>query len=160
MTGQKNATLEKAIFFNPLYVTHHKFYGFMDYFYLSGPRNNTGLRDSYLNVNVAPAKGLNMQLICIILQTAISISDREGKKASSTLENEADWTLNYKIMKDAKLTGGYLQMFATQSMKYVKNILPHQKMKNLQNWVWFSVNVNPDILIFQRKTNETLAANK
>jgi hypothetical protein len=160
LTGQKNATLAKATFFNPLYGTHHKFYGFMDYFYLSSPHNNTGLWDSYVNLNVTAAKDLNMQVDLHRFETATGISDNDGKKASRTLGDEVDWTLNYKLMKDVKLTGGYSQMFATHSMKYVKNILPHQKIKNLQNWVWLSVNVNPDILIFQRKTNETLAANK
>jgi len=37
------------------------------------------------------------------------------------------------------------------SMKYVKNILPDQKMKLLQNWIWLSININPDILIFKSK---------
>jgi len=54
-------------------------------------------------------------------------------------------------MKDVKLTGGYSQMFTGSSMKYVKNILPGQSIKLLQNWLWLSININPDILIFKSK---------
>jgi hypothetical protein len=54
-------------------------------------------------------------------------------------------------MKDVKLMGGYSQMFTESSIKYVKNILPDQSMKPLQNWLWLSININPDILIFKSK---------
>lgn len=160
LTGHEDPSISKTTFFNPLYGTHHKFYGFMDYFYLSSPHNNKGLWDSYVNLNFASGKDLNMQLALHHFETAVDVSNYEGEKASRNLGNEADFTLNYKVMKEVKISGGYSQMFATESMKYVKNILPGQKMKDFQNWVWFSVNINPEILIFQHKTSETAAANK
>lgn len=46
-------------------------------------------------------------------------------------------------MKDVKLSGDIPQMFTNSSMKYVKNILPNQSMKSLQNWVWLSINIKP-----------------
>jgi len=160
LTGQENQSVSKTTFFNPLYGTHHKFYGFMDYFYLSSAHNNKGLWDSYINLNVTTSQNLNMQLALHHFETAADISNYEGKKASNVLGNEADLTLNYKIMTDVRLSGGYSQMFADKSMRYVKNVQPGQQMKDIQNWVWFSVNINPEIIIFQHKTSEAVGANK
>jgi hypothetical protein len=55
------------------------------------------------------------------------------------------------VMKDVKLSGGYSQMFTNASMKYVKNIAPTQTMKDLQNWVWLSININPEIFLLKSK---------
>jgi hypothetical protein len=41
-------------------------------------------------------------------------------------------------------------MFTATSMKYVKNISQSQKMKSNQNWVWLSLNVQPEILLFRK----------
>jgi hypothetical protein len=152
LTGAKNSGSTQT-YFNPLYGTHHKFYGFMDYFYLSSAHKNAGLWDSYLNLNVKPTTEINMQLALHHFEAASKIVDYRGRNAGSTLGNEADLTLNYQIMKDVKLSGGYSQMFTAPSMKYVKNILPDQQMKTVQNWVWLSLNINTDILIFKRETN-------
>ncbi len=146
-----NSTSTKITYFNPLYGTHHKFYGFMDYFYVSSPHDNVGLWDSYLNLNWNATEKLNWQLAVHHFESSGKIIDYSGNKASSTLGNEAGLTFGYKIMKDVKLSGGYSQMFTDASMKYVKNVLPDQKMKSLQNWVWVSININPDILIFKSK---------
>ena len=146
-----NSTSNKITYFNPLYGTHHKFYGFMDYFYVSSPHDNVGLWNSYLDLNLNATEKLNWQLALHHFESAGKIIDYSGNKTSSTLGNEADLTLGYNVMKDVKLSGGYSQMFTNSSMKYVKNILPDQKMKSLQNWIWLSININPDILIYKSK---------
>ena len=146
-----NSTSNKITYFNPLYGTHHKFYGFMDYFYVSSPHDNVGLWDSYLNLNWNASEKLNWQLAFHHFESAGKIIDYSGNKTSSALGNEADLTFGYNVMKDVKLMGGYSQMFTDGSMKYVKNVLPNQSMKSLQNWVWLSININPDILIFKSK---------
>jgi hypothetical protein len=138
-------------YFNPLYGTHHKFYGFMDYFYGPSSHKNVGLWDSYLNVNLIPSNNFNWQIALHHFESAGKVIDFSGNKASSSLGNEADLTFNYSIMKDVKLMGGYSQMFTNTSMKYVKNISASQTMKDVQNWVWLSINFNPQILIFKSK---------
>ena len=55
LTGiDMGSTSSKLTAFNPLYGTHHKFYGFMDYFFVASAHNNTGLWDSYLNASFKP----------------------------------------------------------------------------------------------------------
>jgi len=146
-----NSTSSTINYFNPLYGTHHKFYGFMDYFYVSSPHDNVGLWDSYLNMGLNTSKKLSWQLAVHHFESAGKVINYSGNKASSALGNEADLTFGYQVMKDVKLTGGYSQMFTGTSIKYVKNILPGQSMKPVQNWIWLSININPDILIFRSK---------
>ena len=146
-----NSTSSTINYFNPLYGTHHKFYGFMDYFYVSSSHDNVGLWDSYINMGLKTSEKLSWQLAVHHFESAGRVVDYSGKKAASALENEADLTFAYTIMRDVKLTGGYSQMFTESSIKYVKNILPGQSMKPLQNWLWLSININPDILIFKSK---------
>jgi hypothetical protein len=146
-----NSTSAKTTYFNPLYGTHHKFYGFMDYFYVSSPHKNVGLWDSYLNLKLNSTEKLSWQLALHHFEAAAKIIDYSGAQANATLGNELDITFNYQVMMDVKLSGGYSQMFADTAMKYVKNVLANQSMKGLQNWIWLSININPDVLILKTK---------
>ncbi len=146
-----NSTSSKITYFNPLYGTHHKFYGSMDYFYVSSAHDNVGLWDSYLNLNWNTTGKLDWQMALHHFESAARVINYSGGKANSALGNEADITFGYKIMNDVKLSGGYSQMFTNPSMKYVKNIPQNQSMKPVQNWVWLSININPDILIYKSK---------
>jgi hypothetical protein len=146
-----NSTSSTINYFNPLYGTHHKFYGFMDYFYVSSSHDNVGLWDSYINIGLKTSEKLSWQLAVHHFESAGRVVDYSGKKAASALGNEADLTFTYNVMKDVKLMGGYSQLFTESSIKYVKNILPDQGIKPLQNWLWLSININPDILIFKSK---------
>jgi hypothetical protein len=146
-----NSTSSRITYFNPLYGTHHKFYGFMDYFYVSSAHDNVGLWDSYINLNLNAAEKLSWQIALHHFESAARVINYSGAKAASALGNEADITFGYKVMNDVNLNGGYSQMFTDPSMKYVKNISPNQKMKSFQNRAWLSININPDILIYKPK---------
>lgn len=152
LSGNNMNTSSSTIsYFNPLYGTHHKFYGFMDYFYGSSSHKNVGLWDSYLNFNFNPSNNFNGQIALHHFESAGKVLDFSGNKAGSSLGNEADLTFNYLVMKEVKLSGGYSQMFTNTSMKYVKNISAAQTMKPVQNWIWLSINFNPHVLIFKSK---------
>jgi hypothetical protein len=146
-----NSTSSKITWFNPLYGTGHKFNGAMDYFYVSSAHDNVGLWDTYVNINANASEKLSWQIALHHFESAARVINYSGAKAASALGNEADITFGYKVMNDVKLSGGYSQMFTNPSMKYVKNILPNQKMKSVQNWVWLSININPEILIYKSK---------
>ncbi len=146
-----NSTSSKITYFNPLYGTGHKFYGFMDYFYVSSGHKNVGLWDSYINLNFKSTEDLNWQLALHHFNAAARIMDYNGANANANLGNEVDLTFNYKVMDDVKLSGGYSQMFANTSMKYVKNISSNQTMKAVQNWLWLSLNINPEVFLLRSK---------
>jgi alginate export protein len=145
------STSRNICYFNPLYGTHHKFYGTMDYFYVSSGHDNVGLWDSYVNLNLNSSDKLNWLLAFHHFESAAKVVSYSGLTASSALGNEADITFKYTVMKDVNVLGGYSQMFTNNSMKYVKNISPNQSMKPIQNWIWISININPDILIYKSK---------
>jgi hypothetical protein len=146
-----NSSSSEITDFNPLFGTHHKFYGYMDYFYVSSPHKNVGLSDSYINLNFKPAEKLAWQIALHHFEATAKVVDYSGDPTSATLGNEADLTFNYQVMSEVKFSGGYSQMFNNTSMKYVKGISAGQSMKGIQNWIWLSVNCNPDILIVKRK---------
>lgn len=146
-----NSASSDISYFNPLYGTHHKFYGSMDYFYGSSGHDNTGLWDSYVNMQLNKAEKLSWQLAIHHFESAGAIYNFSAVKTSSALGNEADISFNYKIMKDVQLSGGYSQMFVNPSMKFVKGFSPNQKLKSLQNWIWLSINIHPEILIYKSK---------
>jgi hypothetical protein len=130
-----NSTSSSINYFNTLYATNHKFYGAMDYLYVSSPHHNVGLRDSYLNATINTSQKLGWQIAYHHFESAARVIDYSGSEVSSSLGNEVDLSFGYTVMKDVKLTGGYSQIFTDPAMKYVKNILPDQSMKSLQNWV-------------------------
>ena len=142
-----NSTSAKNTYFNPLYGTGHKFYGSMDYFYVSSPHNNAGLWDSYINFNFKPAEKFTTQIAYHHFESTGKLVDYTGENANKSLGNEIDLSLGYTIMNDVKLTGGYSQIFTDKSMRYVKNIPSVSEIKSLQNWVWVSININPQIIL-------------
>lgn len=146
-----HSTPTQNTYFNPLYGTGHKFYGSMDYFYVSSPHNNTGLWDSYINLNFKPTEKFTTQIAYHHFESTGKLVDYAGENANKSLGNEIDLSLGYAIMNDVKLTGGYSQMFTDKSMRYVKNIAPVSEIKSFQNWVWVSLNFNPQILLKSNK---------
>ncbi len=144
------STSNRLTAFNPLYGTHHKFYGFMDYFYVASPHNNTGLWDSYLNASFKPGKKMGCQLAIHHFVSPVTILNYQNAAASSYLGNEIDLSFNYNLDNAVKIIGGYGHMLPSASMKYIKNIADKQQMKRTQNWVWLSVVINPEIKLFNR----------
>ena len=123
--------------FNPLFGTHHKFYGAMDYFYASSYINGLapGLQDLQLGVDYKASKNAVMQLAYHYFLTASDILVTDGK----TLGSEIDLQININLMKSVMLMMGYSTMFGTDTMDAVKGG-DHSKW---QDWAWISLNIHP-----------------
>ncbi len=130
--------------FNPLYGTHHKFYGYMDYFYVGNGHKNTGLWDNYISINLKSSPKTNYQLTLHHFTSPAKILNNQNIEVSSFLGNEFDLTFNHEINKAIKLVGGYSQMFLGNSMRYIKNISDPQQIKSNQSWMWLSLIVTPE----------------
>lgn len=137
LSGQK-AGEEKATNFDPLYGTHHKFYGTMDYFYAS-PFGNRGLVDFYGSLIFKPANKLTIDLTYhnFSSQQPIDVFDAEKKGLGS----EIDLTVTYPIRPYITLQGGYSMMFGTEAFFQIKG----GSKDRTQNWAFLSLNVNPTI---------------
>lgn len=124
--------------FNPLYGTHHKFYGGMDYFYASDFLNGApGLFDKRLGLRFRASDKVDMDLNYHHFSTAAKLPGL--KKA---LGSEVDYQINWSVMKDVKLSAGYSIMRGTETMDIVKG----GNHKSWQDWGWVSVNINPRVL--------------
>lgn len=127
----------KASTFDPLYGTHHKFYGGMDYFYASV--YNKGLWDKQLSVDFKPTSRWVLSLNYHHFSTTYDVTV-EGDEGRS-LGSEFDLQVDYTVMKDVKLTVGYSTMLGTKYMDVVKG----GSHDAWQDWGWVSLNINPRI---------------
>lgn len=133
---------DKVKAFNPLYGTHHKFYGTMDYFYASAFVNglNPGLWDNQLNISMKASKKVDASLTYHYFLTAkdVHFNDEKYKKS---LGSEFDLQLNWSVMPDVKLMAGYSVMFGSETMDIVKG----GNHKSWQDWGWVSINITPKL---------------
>lgn len=130
---------KKVTTFDPLYGTHHKFYGGMDYFYASA--YNKGLWDKILSAEFKPTKELGISLNYHHFSTTYDVKLADGDEGRS-LGSEIDIQVDYVVMKDVKLTAGYSTMLGTKYMDMVKG----GSHKSWQDWGWLTLNINPRIL--------------
>ncbi|MCL1932882.1 MAG: alginate export family protein [Candidatus Azobacteroides sp.] len=145
LSGNDGKDADKYKAFNPLYGTHHKFYGTMDYFYASAFINsntNPGLWDNQIGLSfkASPKVTLALNYHYFSTTTDVYAGDDKLKRA---LGSEWDLQVNWNVMKDVAFTGGYSTMFGNDTMKAVKGGDPSK----YQDWAWISLNINPKILI-------------
>ena len=134
-------TQEATNIFNPLYGTHHKFYGIMDYFYTGNSHGNVGLLDTYVRYSSVINPKLSISAVGHFFNSGAKIYQNNQKK-SNYLGSELDLSFNYNIMKNISLTGGYSNFFNTESLQYLKKT---PNARGNQDWVWLSLNINPQI---------------
>lgn len=140
LSGQKKDS-DKYTSFDPLYGTHHKFYGSMDYFTAASPY---GLQDGYAGIGVSPVKPLNLQLTGHFFGTAAKLDDIDNSDSAAKsryLGTELDFQVTWKIHKFITLMGGYSTMLGSKYMDIVKGGDHNQ----WQDWGWIQLNINPRI---------------
>jgi len=134
---------DKINAFDPLYGTHHKFYGTMDYFYASSfLRGAPGLWDNQIGFRFKPSGKTNLSAYYHYFRAANKVMDKE-KELSKNLGSEIDLQLDWDLMKDVKLSAGYSCMFGSKTMDFVKG----GDHKRWQDWGWLSLNINPRIFL-------------
>lgn len=137
LSGSKDAQgTYKA--FNPLYGTHHKFYGTMDYFYATDFVSGyaPGLSDTQVGVGYKVSPAVSMGLNYHYLATGVKL-----EHLNRTLGSEFDYQIDWKIMKDVTLSAGYSVMRGTSTMDVVKG----GDHRSWQDWGWISLNITPQL---------------
>ena len=140
---------EKQKGFNPLYGTHHKFYGTMDYFYASsyGYANIVpGLWDNQIGIYYKPSKKVDLSLNYHYFRSAKELGTNEPD-LNKSLGSEFDLQVTWSIMPDVKLMAGYSFMLGTESMDWIKG----GYHKSWQDWGWISLNITPTLFSTSRK---------
>ncbi len=142
---------QKDLSFNPLYGTNHKFYGYMDYFYVgnyhgqAGGGRTSGLIDVHLKTQFKLNEKSNLAANLHYFASPVKIYEGQGTSGAtlnSTLGTEVDLVYTLAVAKDIKLNVGYSQMFGTETMEAVKGGGDHTAFNN---WAWAMIAFKPQL---------------
>lgn len=124
--------------FNPIYGSHNKFYGAMDFFYVSTYVNGftPGLQNAFIGGFVRPTKEMRVGFEYHYLAMSTSLTDMD-----KTLGHEFELKAEYKVMKDVNLSAGFSYMTGTKTMERLKRASDDGSLK----WGWLSLNISPRI---------------
>lgn len=138
--------------FAPLYGTNHKFYGFMDYFYVGNGHQNKGLVDVYVKTNFKLTEKSNLLMHLHNFSSPVVIADpaNPAQNISTNLGTELDLVYGLKLHDQVKLNIGYSHMFATPSMVAIKGNSGDNTALN--NWAWLMLTFKPTL--FESKLAE------
>ena len=122
--------------FNSLYGSNHKFYGAMDFFYVSTYVYGftPGLQNLYAGATWSPVKQLSAEAVYHYFATAAPVQD-----AKRALGHEVELELTWTIRPSVSLSAGYSFMQGTETM----SILKRSSDNNRLHWGWLMLNVTP-----------------
>ncbi|MFH5886059.1 alginate export family protein [Halalkalibaculum sp. DA3122] len=135
--------------FNPLYGTHHKFYGFMDYFYVGNPHNqpisshnnSVGLVDLFVKSGFSLSEKSSLSAALHQFYSPVDIVDPNNLSStlSSTLGTEIDLVFSHALSDEVSIGAGYSQLFGTNSLEAIKG----GSSGPSSNWAWLMLSFNP-----------------
>ena len=125
--------------FDPLYGTPHKFWGYMDFFYVASPFGTNGLFNYYAKVKYAASDKLALNLDIHGFQSAAKIAG--GK--DQYLGTEIDLKAVYKFTKLINMEFGYSVMDAKNTFASLKGVA---NPKLTAQWAYFMLNITPNFL--------------
>ena len=123
--------------FTPFSGTNHKFYGFMDYYYVSYT-SKVGLLNPYISATVKTSEKGNLYAAGHYFRSAGKI---DGK--SRNLGVEADLVYTHKLQPFASLQVGYSVHKVSGSYNTLRGF---SATRPWQDWFWCSININPTML--------------
>jgi hypothetical protein len=132
--------------FDPLYGTPHKFWGYMDYFYVADGFGANGLFDTYLKAKYKAKDNLTLSLDVHQFSLPNGITDETGKSLEKTLGRELDFTFNYAMTKVINIEGGYSTMLATSTLENAK-VKSVKNADTSANWAYVMITIKPEMLI-------------
>jgi hypothetical protein len=132
--------------FDPLYGTPHKFWGYMDYFYVATGSPLGGLNDPYIKIKYG---SINKRFTAGVDYHYFSLAkdqkDINGEAIDKYLGTEIDIVTNYALNKITTVELGFSVMAATKSMEYAKGIAP-ESAKLTGTWSYLMISVKPEFL--------------
>jgi hypothetical protein len=144
MTSGNNGTDKSKVYqrFDPLYGTPHKFWGFMDYFYVADGFGANGLNDIYLKSRFKAKDNLTFLLDAHRFMLPSAVMGDDGTAMNKALGTELDFMITYNMTKAITIEGGYSTMFATETMASakVKNV---KNASDNSNWAYLMINIKP-----------------
>lgn len=144
--GTKTATADsRTNEFDPLYGTPHKFWGYMDYFYVASTFGKQGLLNYFFKAKYNASDKLTLFADLHGFEAANKVSNGAGGTRTSYLGTELDLKLSYNFTKLINIEAGYSYMQAT-------NTMASPQVKNVANanltpqWAYVTLLIKPDFL--------------
>ena len=124
--------------FTSTFGSTHKFYGAMDFFYVSAYYGtfSPGLQNLFAGVRYSPIKGLSCDFSYHYFATSSQLEQLE-----KTLGHEIEAKASYKFLKDASIALGFSFMKGTDTMEVLKRSTGRRQLR----WGWLMVNFTPRI---------------
>lgn len=128
--------------FDPLYGTPHKFWGYMDYFYVADGFGSSGLVDYYLKAKYKAKDNFTLGLDAHEFMLPSAVANNDGKMMSKKLGTEIDFVFVYNMTKAVTIEGGYSAMMSTGTMASarVKNV---KRAADFSDWAYLMINIKP-----------------
>jgi hypothetical protein len=132
--------------FDPLYGTPHKFWGYMDYFYVADGFGSNGLMDYYLKSKYKVNDKFTLSLDAHRFLLPNAVSDENGVLLGKALGTELDFTFAYAMTKGINVEGGSSLMLSTST-------LSSSKVKNIPNaattstWAYVMITIKPEFVL-------------
>ena len=122
--------------FSSLYGSNHKFYGAMDFFYVSTYVSGftPGLQNLYAGVTFKPVEKLSVDAAYHYFSTAVQVKDH-----LRALGHEVELTASWRFSKDVSLSAGYSFMQGTETMSALKRTADNNRL----HWGWVMLLVTP-----------------
>lgn len=129
--------------FSLLYGSHHKFYGAMDFFYLSDYYGGftPGLQNAYLGAKWSPVSQLKLDLGYHFLATAAKL-----RNADPPLGHEVEFSASYDLGHTMSISLGYTFMRGTKTMEVLKRTSGKREL----HWAWIMFQASPRFLQAKR----------
>jgi hypothetical protein len=124
--------------FSSVYGSHHKFYGAMDFFYVSAYHDGftPGLQNAYVGATYSPFKNLVCNASYHYLAIATNLDDMKR-----TLGHELELQVGYAFARDVRLSLGASFMKGSETMERLKRSTTQNDLR----WGWISLSVTPRI---------------
>lgn len=134
--------------FDPLYGTPHKFWGYMDYFYVADGFGPNGLTNYYIKSKYKAKDNLTLALDAHYFMLPSAVTGQDGLEMDKALGTEIDFVINYSLTKAITLEGGYSTMFSTDTMTSakVKNV---KRADDISTWAYLMISIKPADLVIK-----------
>ena len=122
--------------FNPIYGSHHQFYGAMDFFYVSTFVNGftPGLQNLYISGSYSPINNLEFDLAYHHFAITADLPS-----ISKNLGDEIEISGSFNFIQEVTLSAGYSYMKGSKTMEILKRASNRRDL----NWAWLSISISP-----------------
>jgi hypothetical protein len=131
--------------FDPLYGTPHKFWGYMDYFYVADGFGPNGLVDLYVRSRYKPGDRFTLLFDAHRFSLPQAVMSEAGAPMKKMLGTELDLMVTHQVTKAATLEGGLSWMFGSETLTSprVKNV---EDADRIASWTYIMLTLKPEFV--------------